>query len=1103
VSNPQVRAVIVTTLEGLPGATVASTSFLHAHPGSLATVAVVDARFHSITIPDVEVLHTADIALLLGESLFLETVTSVRGELATRALRPRILAAILRSSPERVVVVSIPDDAEIEGPLVTLLAGASRSGVALVPARLSDLPADGKLPDTISLAASGRFDQELLACTNVALSLLDAWIAALTPSPHVPLDRIDPLTHPWLDSLAVTHGAFLVREPSIGVSFRNAEETGRSFAPLLLRYPAFDHRSPWIASGLSAANPRIRPSDLPWFGARLRKRAEEIAAIEAGYGFETRPNVITLAPEVVGGWDTLDDGTVFDDAMRLAYRHGALDAPRREFAPPPNPFVSTSTSFFAWLNEVVATESQLTRYLKARHSIEPGLALLFPDATDPSEHGFVAWVQAKGRQHGILGSLIPSPRVQPLPFAEVPIAPTEPTEPLLVASSDPSSLSGPSDTVEPNDDQSVPEPSHQTSASSEATSEPQLLPLSNTSNPPSADEPPAVIAGINVVGLLRAEFGIGTAARLLLRSVERAGVPFAVSVDDATAHRQEHPLTLEHQLPSATQPIDADEAGTSAALNIQDTPAEFPYPLTVIVLNADGLRDFSLRKPYAVNKKTVVGLWFWEVEEFPQRFWPAFDLVDEVWVASEHVRAALAPATEKPVRVIPLGAMNPTPDRPALRIRANDEFGIGEDRFVVTYIFDYASVAERKNPWGAVEAFCKAFPRAGESLPDGRVPVLLLKTISSERHPADVEHLRYAIGNRTDIVVVDTYLSSYVTTCLLARTDCYLSLHRAEGWGLTIAEAMAVATPVVATGYSGNMDFMDTTCTYVVPGKLVAIPSTTSTYAGAGRWADPDIDVAAKLLVKVSADQSTAEAMGLAGQERIRSLASSFDGADFIREQINRVADEHRALQGSSDSVVSSTSLAQTSHPLGVTMDDNPNNTGDSAQAQTQSQGQAEELESTDASARRSSLAHPGLGPVILPPSDYQAPALPGARGAVRTQIEKAIKFEIDRRDIRDHQRSAAIVDAIRETREAVRDTIDLQLRDQDTLTTAIDDTNAYLRDLHASHSALHASVVDMGRHTHEQGKSIEDLGGEISQLRDRVEQLSRVIERLTEKLVT
>ena len=163
--------------------------------------------------------------------------------------------------------------------------------------------------------------------------------------------------------------------------------------------------------------------------------------------------------------------------------------------------------------------------------------------------------------------------------------------------------------------------------------------------------------------------------------------------------------------------------------------------------------------------------------------------------------------------------------------------------------------------------------------------------------------------------------------------------------------------------------------------------------------------------------------------------------------------------------------------------------------------GHADSDEARNAIVRRSSLAHPGLGPVVLPPSDYQVPLLPGARGAVRTQIEKAIKFEIDRRDIRDHQRSAAIVDAIRETREAVRDTIDLQLRDQETLTTAIDDTNAYIKDLHASHSALHGSVVEMGKHTHEQGKSIEDLGSEISQLRDRVEQLSRVIERLTEKL--
>jgi glycosyltransferase involved in cell wall biosynthesis len=1055
VSNPQVRAVLVTTMEGLPGATVASTSFLHAHPGAFATVAVIDARFHSITIPDVEVLHTAELSLLIGESHLIETVTSVRGEAAKLALRPHLLAAVLRSSPDGTVVVSIPDDAEVEGPLVTLLAGAARSGAALVPSRLSDLPRDGKLPDTVSLTASGRFDQELLACTSAALPMLDAWISALTPSPHIPLDRIDPLTHPWLDSLAVTHGAFLVREPSIGVSFRNAEESGRSFSPLLVRYPGFDHHTPWIASSLSAANPRIRPSDLPWFGERLRKRADEVAAIEASYGFDTRPNAITAIPEIVGGWDTLDDGIVFDDAMRFAYRQGSLDAPRRELPPPPNPFITASTAFFSWLNEFVDPASQLTRYLHARHVVEPGLALLFPEATDPSEHGFVAWVQAKGRQHGILGSLIPSPLVEPLLKLSDP--------PQDSAADDVASDSGSS-----------------TAGAALEQAEPTLLPLRSERSPSADEELPTVIPGINVVGLLRAEFGIGTAARLLLRSVERSGVPFAVWVDEATAHRQEHPLNLEHQLPGSP----TGNAGSPSEIDSFDKQqAEFPHPLTVIALNADGLRDFSLRKPEAVRNKTVVGLWFWEVEEFPQRFWPAFDLVDEVWVASEHVRAALAPATEKPVRVIPLGAMNPNPDRFALRIRANDEFGIGEDRFVVTYVFDYASVAERKNPWGVVDAFCRAFPRAGESLPDGRIPVLILKTISSERHPADVEHLRYAIGSRTDIVVVDTYLSSYVTTCLVARTDCYLSLHRAEGWGLTIAEAMAVGTPVIATGYSGNMEFMDTTCTYVVPGKLVPIPATTATYAGAGRWADPDIDVAAKLLVQLSADQGAAQAMGQAGQERIGLLAASFDGADFIREQTNRVVAEHRARQNPTPDMTAQ----HTSQPLEATMDD-------SAHSETSDANNA-------AAARRSSLAHSGLGPVVLPPSDYQVPALPGARGAVRTQIEKAIKFEIDRRDIRDHQRSAAIVDAIRETREAVRDTITLQLRDQDTLTTAIDDTNAYLKDLHASHSALHSSVVEIGKHTHEQGKSIDDLGGEISQLRDRVEQLSRVIERLTEKL--
>ena len=1089
---------MVTTMEGLPGATIASTSFLHAHPGAFASVAVVDARFHSITIPDVEVLHTAEIGRLIGEALLLETMSSVRGDAAIRSLRPHILAAILRSGADRVVVVSLPDDAEVEGPLVSLLAGASRSGAALVPTRLSDLPPDGKLPDTVNLAATGRFDQEVLAITQTALPLLDAWILALTPSPHIPLERIDPLLHPWLDTLAVTHGAFLVREPGIGVSFRNAEETGRSFAPLLLRYPGFDHHQPWIASGLSAANPRIRPSDLPWFAERLRKRAEDLVAIETSYGFETTINPITREPQVTGGWDTLDDGTTFDDAMRLAYRQGALDSPRREVPPPPNPFVSSTTVFFDWLNEPIEPGTQLTRYLAARHTIEPGLTLLFPDPAAPGPDGYVAWAQAKGREHGIAGRLIPTPWNSPIPFA---------------CDTTPSASSEGNDAAAESQTTSEEDPS--------LGSTPNCAPTSSSSSDSSAssaseadEERKPIIAGINLVGLLRAEFGIGTAARLLLRSVERSGIPYAVTVDDATAHRQEHPLNLEHDLVPSSSPSPTGGLGVpvengqpqqatglavtsgETAPNAKPAPGSFPYPLTVIALNADALRDFALREPTAVAGKTVVGLWFWEVEEFPKRFWPAFDLVDEVWVASEHVRLALSKATDKPVRLVPLGAMNPSSDRMALRKRANDEFGIGEDRFVVSYLFDYASVAERKNPWGVVAAFCQAFPRAGEALPDGRIPVLILKTISSERHPADVEHLRYAIGNRTDVVIVDSYLSSYVTTCLLARTDCYVSLHRAEGWGLTIAEAMAVATPVVATGYSGNMDFMDTTCAYVVPGRLVPIPSTTGTYAGAGRWADPDLGMAAKLIRKVSEDAVAAENMGLAGQARIGTLAASFDGADFVREQATRVAAQHQAMGEVLDS------------PM------NPNTEASRSAGQHSSVSlevgmeNADHIEVSDNAAdpedgtlRRSSLAHVGLGPVVLPPSDYVAPVPAGARGALQTQIERVLKFEIDRRDIRDHQRSAAIVDAIRETREAVRDTIGLQLRDQDTLTTALNDTNAYLRTVHASHSSLHESVVEIGKHTHEQGKSIEDLGGEISQLRDRVEQLSRVIERLTEKL--
>ena len=123
------------------------------------------------------------------------------------------------------------------------------------------------------------------------------------------------------------------------------------------------------------------------------------------------------------------------------------------------------------------------------------------------------------------------------------------------------------------------------------------------------------------------------------------------------------------------------------------------------------------------------------------------------------------------------------------------------DGFLFLFVFDFFSVLERKNPLGLIDAFARAF-RAGEG------PTLVIKTINGDRKLHDLEKLRAAAEGRQDILVIDDYYSAEEKNSLLGLCDCYVSLHRSEGLGLTMAEAMGLEKPVIATGYSGNLDFM-------------------------------------------------------------------------------------------------------------------------------------------------------------------------------------------------------------------------------------------------------------------------------------------------------
>ena len=364
---------------------------------------------------------------------------------------------------------------------------------------------------------------------------------------------------------------------------------------------------------------------------------------------------------------------------------------------------------------------------------------------------------------------------------------------------------------------------------------------------------PELLPGINVAGYFRAEFGVAQAARLLLSALDEAAIPHRTITYAATGSRQEHPF---------------DDRGAGDAA----------YDTNIVCVNADHVRHFArdVGEEFFRGRYTI-GMWHWEVEEFPTWMHGGLEFVDEVWTASDFSREAIQRATDKPVHTFPLPVVSL--DVPAELDRA--QLGL-PDGFVFLFCFDYFSVAERKNPTGLVEAFCRAFA-------PGEGPQLVLKTVNGDQRPVDRERLLYAVRDRPDVHLIEGYLSAEETAALMARSDCYISLHRTEGFGLTLAEAMSLGKPVIATAYSGNLGFMTAENSYLVPYDLVPIPVGSGPYPPTARWAEPDSAAAARLMRHVVDHPEEAAARGALAQREMLELHGPEARARFVAARLDEI----------------------------------------------------------------------------------------------------------------------------------------------------------------------------------------------------------------------
>ncbi|TMK98959.1 MAG: methyltransferase domain-containing protein [Actinobacteria bacterium] len=358
-------------------------------------------------------------------------------------------------------------------------------------------------------------------------------------------------------------------------------------------------------------------------------------------------------------------------------------------------------------------------------------------------------------------------------------------------------------------------------------------------------------AGVNVVGYFKAVLGVGEHARQLVSALESQDIPVA-------------PINLL----------------AARARQDADGPKEQPprYPVNLVCVNADVFADFAndVGADFFDGRHTI-GYWAWEVNKLPERLVAAFDYVDEVWVGSRHTAEALMPASPVPVFRLPQPLSLPDVEPPS-----REQLELPDGRLFL-FSFDYNSVFDRKNPLAVIAAFRRAFaPGGGASL--------VVKCISSEYHPQEHERLLEASSEHPDVHILDRYLSSAERDGLVAACDCYVSLHRAEGFGYTLAEAMWLRKPVIATGYSGNLDYMTPANSYLVDYQLVAVDEGRDPYPPDAEWAEPNIEGAAAAMREVFDRPEEARARGERAGQDIRRTHSPQAAGRVMAQRLQRIA---------------------------------------------------------------------------------------------------------------------------------------------------------------------------------------------------------------------
>jgi glycosyltransferase involved in cell wall biosynthesis len=351
---------------------------------------------------------------------------------------------------------------------------------------------------------------------------------------------------------------------------------------------------------------------------------------------------------------------------------------------------------------------------------------------------------------------------------------------------------------------------------------------------------------VELAGYLNSAVGVGEAARRYVVALRSVGIE-----------------VLERDVPLP----DRDSAGVEPSIGASPEPDSISFNL--LCLNPEQMVPY-LSGPDGPSRagRHTIGIWSWEVDVLPSGWREAAAGLDDIWTyssfAAGHIEREIGVSVQSIPPPVYISSLRSSPP-------AHLEKG-----FRVLVMFDYLSTLQRKNPLGAIEAFKQAFRPEDDA-------VLIVKSVNGKHRPERQAEIAAASADRPDITLIDQTMSSAERDALIAACDCYLSLHRSEGHGLPLAEAMMVGKAVVATAYGGNTEFMSKGNSFLVDWTPTRVGEDVEHYPPEASWAEPDIEHASRLLRTVRDDpQGTARRVAQARADVLAKLAPEAVGERML-----------------------------------------------------------------------------------------------------------------------------------------------------------------------------------------------------------------------------